>query len=74
MKSAPWILLACTFGAIVWLALALINAENVRHGLMSGLCPHPVFKGEIDASCLASMQSRAHWWQHLQYGLTHLHR
>jgi hypothetical protein len=74
VKSAPWILLACVLGAIVWLTLALVNAENVRHGLMSGLCADPVFKGEIDRACLASVQSRVHWWQHVQHGLTHLHR
>lgn len=74
MKSLPWILLGWALGGVIWLALALVSAENVRHGLMSGLCADPVYKGEIDGKCLASMQSRAHWWQHLQHGLTHLHR
>jgi hypothetical protein len=67
-------LLGGALGGVIWLALALVSAENVRHGLMSGLCADPVYKGEIDAKCLASMQSRTHWWQHLQHGLTHLHR
>jgi hypothetical protein len=74
VKSLPWTLLACALGLIIWLSLALHNTENKRHALMSGLCADPVLKGEIDARCLASVHSRAHWWQHLQHGLTHLHR
>lgn len=74
MKFLPWTLLGCALGLIIWLGLALLNAENQRHALMSGLCADQVFKGEIDASCLASVQSRTHWWQHLQHGLTHLQR
>jgi hypothetical protein len=74
VKSLPWTLLGCAIGLIIWLSLALVNAENQRHALMSGLCADRAFKGEIDDQCLASVQSRAHWWQHLQHGLTHLQR
>ncbi|WBS04418.1 hypothetical protein OU994_09095 [Pseudoduganella sp. SL102] len=55
-----------------WLAAALVNAENQRHALMTKQCQDRVFKEEVDKTCLLSVRSREHWWQHLGYGLGHL--
>jgi hypothetical protein len=50
-----------------------VNAENQRNALISKQCRDPVFKTELDKSCLRTVQSREHWWQHLSYAMTHLH-
>ena len=59
-------------GLAVWLAIALVNAENQRHALMSKKCVDPVFKTEVDLACLQLVNSREHWWNHLWYGMTNL--
>lgn len=65
--------LAVLFAAIaIWLGIALVNAENQRHSLMTNKCPDPVFKGEIDRTCLLTVRSRDHWWEHLWHGATHV--
>lgn len=55
-----------------WLAAALVNAENQRHALMTKQCQDRVFKEEVDRTCLLTVRSREHWWQHLGYGMRHL--
>ena len=72
MRQLPWTLLVLAIGLIVWLSLALVNAENLRHALMTGVCADRVFKGEIDTRCRASVKSRESAWQHLAYALTHV--
>ncbi|MET3132178.1 hypothetical protein AAKU55_002448 [Oxalobacteraceae bacterium GrIS 1.11] len=72
MKQLPWTLLALTTGLIFWLGLAVVNAENQRNALITRVCADPVFKGEVDAKCLANIASRPHWWQHLSYAMSHL--
>lgn len=67
-----WSSLVLALGFIVWLCIALVNAENQRNAVMRNLCPDPLFKGALDARCLATVQSRQHWWQHVSYALTHL--
>lgn len=72
MKQLPWTLLALALGMGVWLALAVVHAENERNALITRACADPVFKGEVDAKCLANIKSREHWWQHLTYAMTHV--
>lgn len=72
MKQLPWTLLLIAAALIVWLALALVQAENQRNALVSKTCADPVFKGEVDPKCLAHVKSREHWWQHLSYALQHV--
>jgi hypothetical protein len=72
MKQLPWTLLALALGMSVWLALAVVHAENERNALITRACADPVFKGEVDAKCLANIKSREHWWQHLTYAMTHV--
>ncbi len=67
-----WSLLAIAIGLILWLAIALINAENQRNALMTKACQDRVFAAETDTHCLAFVKSRAHWWEHLSYALTHV--
>ena len=69
MKQLPWALLVVALGLAVWLALALVGAENMRHALMNKACP-PIH-GQVDSHCLADVSSREHWWQHLGYAMTH---
>lgn len=73
MKQLPWALLSLAVALMLWLALALVTAENQRYALFSGSCADPVFKADIDVKCVATVESREHWWQHLAYALTHLH-
>lgn len=62
--------LAVLFGLLaIWLAIALVNAENQRHALATNRCPDPVFKTGIDKKCLVTVRSRDHWWEHLWYGV-----
>ena len=72
MKQLPWTLLVLAIGLIIWLSLALVNAENQRNALMNKVCADRVFKGEVDSKCLASVKSRDSAWQHLSYALTHV--
>ena len=67
-----WSLLVIALGLILWLAIALVSAENQRYALMTRVCQDRVFPAELDAHCLAFVHSRAHWWQHLSYALSHL--
>ena len=67
-----WGLAVFFAGLAVWLAIALVNAENQRYALMTNKCPDPLFKGGIDKACLVTVRSRDHWWEHLWYGITHV--
>ena len=78
-KPVPHNLLSATLAlvvvfafAILWLCIALVNAENQRYALMTNKCADPLFKGEIDRQCLVMVHSREHWWQHLWYGVSHV--
>jgi hypothetical protein len=64
-----WSGLVLTLGLAIWLAIALINAENQRYAMEIGKCQDPVFKGSIDKRCLETVQSREHWWDHLYFAL-----
>ena len=72
VNHLAWSLVAFFAGLAIWLAIALVNAENQRHALMTNKCPDPVFKTGVDKACLYTVRSRDHWWQHLGYGLGHL--
>ncbi len=72
VNHVAWSLLVLMMGLVLWLAIALVNAENQRHALMTKQCADPVFKGEVDAICMQVVNSRPHWWDHLWYGLTHV--
>ncbi len=72
VNQLAWTLVVLFAGLAVWLAIALVNAENQRNALMNKQCADPVFKGEIDTRCLLVVKSREHWWQHRWYGATHL--
>ena len=67
-----WCLVVVLACLVFWLAIALVNAENQRNALVSRQCQDPIFKGEIDQQCLATVHSREHWWQHLWYGMRHV--
>jgi hypothetical protein len=67
-----WCLAVVLGGLVVWLSIALVNAENQRNALMTNKCADPVFKGAIDQQCLMTVHSRDHWWEHLWYGFTHV--
>jgi hypothetical protein len=67
-----WCLVLALAALAFWLSIALINAENQRHALMTNQCADPVFKGSIDQACLLAVHSREHWWEHLWYGVTHI--
>ena len=67
-----WTLAVLMAGLALWLGIALVNAENQRHALMTKQCADPVFKGDVDQRCLLTVSSRDHWWEHLWYGATHL--
>lgn len=72
VNHLAWSLAILMFGLVLWLAVALINAENQRYALMTKKCVDPMFKEEVDKVCMQTVQSRPHWWEHLWYGLTHL--
>ncbi|MFC0250802.1 hypothetical protein [Massilia consociata] len=72
VNHVAWSLAVFFAGVAVWLAIALVNAENQRHALMTNKCPDPLFKGGIDKACLVTVRSRDHWWEHLWYGVTHV--
>jgi hypothetical protein len=72
VNQLAWTLAVLFGGLVIWLSIALVNAENQRYALMTNKCPDPVFKGEIDKRCLVLVRSREHWWQHWWYGFTHV--
>ncbi|GJI98759.1 hypothetical protein [Duganella vulcania] len=72
INHVAWSLAVLALGFIVWLLIALTNAENQRNALMTKQCADPVFKGELDKKCLHTVHSREHWWQHVGYALTHV--
>ncbi|MES2316132.1 MAG: hypothetical protein V4631_01440 [Pseudomonadota bacterium] len=72
INQVAWTLVVVMAGIAVWLAIALVNAENQRNALMTKQCVDPVFKEEIDVACMQVVNSRPHWWDHLWYGVTHL--
>ena len=74
VNHLAWSLLAIAVGLILWLTIAIVNAENLRQALATKACRDRVFYAELDQRCLAFVQTRDHWWQHLQHGLIHLHR
>ena len=73
INHVAWSLAVLLAGLALWLGIALVNAENQRHALITKQCADPVFKGDVDVICMQVVSSRAHWWQHLWYGMTHLH-
>lgn len=72
VNQLAWTLVVLFAGLVVWLAIALVNAENQRYALMTNKCPDPVFKGAIDQQCMVMVHSRDHWWQHLWFALSHV--
>jgi len=72
VNHVAWGLVVLFAGLTVWLAIALVNAENQRNALMTGACQDPLFKGVVDKACLVTVHSRDHWWEHLWYGFTHV--
>lgn len=72
INHVAWTVAVLALGFIVWLLIALTNAENQRNALMTRQCADPVFKGEIDKKCLRTVHSREHWWEHVGYALTHV--
>lgn len=72
VNHLAWSLVVALAILAFWLAAALVNAENQRHALMTRQCQDRVFKEEIDKTCLLTVRSREHWWQHLGYGISHL--
>jgi hypothetical protein len=72
VNHVAWALALFMAGLALWLGIALVNAENQRHALMTKQCADPVFKGEVDVICMQVVRSRPHWWEHLWYGMTHL--
>jgi hypothetical protein len=72
INQVAWTLAVVLAGLVMWLCVALINAENQRYALMTNKCADPLFKGELDQKCLVTVRSRDHWWEHLGYAMTHL--
>ncbi|MDQ1815302.1 hypothetical protein RBA41_18540 [Massilia sp. CCM 9210] len=72
INQLAWSLVVVLCSIVVWFAIAIVNAENQRHALITKQCADPVFKGEVDMRCLQVVSSRPHWWEHLWYGITHL--
>ena len=72
VNQVAWTLVVLLGGLVIWLCIALVNAENQRNALITNQCADPVFKGAVDPRCLHTVHSREHWWQHAWYGLTHL--
>jgi hypothetical protein len=67
-----WSLVVLLTGVILWLCLALVHAENQRYALETNQCQDRIFPGSVDKQCLLTVNSRAHWWQHLSYAVTHV--
>jgi hypothetical protein len=72
VNQLAWTLAVLFAGIVIWLSIALVNAENQRYALMTNKCPDPLFKGSIDQQCLVMVHSRDHWWEHLWYAMTHV--
>lgn len=72
VNQLAWTLVVIFAFAIVWLSIALVNAENQRYALMANKCPDPIFKGEIDRQCLVTVHARDHWWENWWYAVTHV--
>lgn len=72
VNHLAWCLVVVLFLLAGWLGVALVNAENQRHALMTRQCQDRVFKAEVDKTCLLTVRSREHWWQHLGYAMGHL--
>ena len=72
VNHIAWSLVVILFGIVIWLCIALVNAENQRYALITNQCPDPVFKGAVDKACLYTVKSRDHWSEHLWYGFTHV--
>jgi hypothetical protein len=71
INHVAWSLCILSMFAALWLAIALVSAENQRYAMYKGMCRDQVFKESIDKECLALAQSRDHWWQHLWHAVTH---
>ena len=67
-----WTLLSLALGLLVWLLIALSNAENQRNALATKVCQDQVFPAEIDRKCLSMVRTREHWWQHVYASLMNL--
>lgn len=67
-----WALAIFSAGVAIWLAIALVSAENQRYALMTNKCPDPLFEGGVDKACLETVRSRDHWWEHLWVAVTHV--
>jgi hypothetical protein len=72
VNHLAWTLVVLFAFGVLWLSIALVNAENQRYALMTNKCPDILFKGEIDKQCLVTVESRDHWWEHWWYGVTHV--
>ena len=72
VNHIAWTLALLMTALALWLGIALVNAENQRHALLSKQCQDPMFVTEVDMTCLQVVDSRPHWWDHLWYGVTHL--
>jgi hypothetical protein len=72
INQLAWTLVVVLAGLVIWLCIALVNAENQRYALASGKCADPLFKGELDKKCLVMVRSRDHWWEHAWYAMTHV--
>ena len=72
VNHVAWSLVVILAGVVIWLCIALVNAENQRHALMTNKCQDPVFKGEVDKACLYTVRSRDHWWEDLGYAFIHV--
>jgi hypothetical protein len=71
VNHLAWTLVVLLAGLVFWLVLAVVNAENQRNALANKQCRDQVFKEEIDRSCLLTVTSRDHWWEHLWYAMKH---
>ena len=72
VNHLAWSLVALFAFVTIWLAIALVHAENQRNALVNNLCRDQVFNTGVDTKCLMTVESRDHWWQHLWYGVTHV--
>ncbi len=61
-------LVLCAF-ILVWLAIALVRAENQRYALLLGMCTQEAPIRMVDFDCLDRVQTRTGWWWHLFYAL-----
>lgn len=72
VNHIAWSLVVILLGLVLWLCIALINAENQRNALLTNRCQDQVFKSGVDRACLYTVRSRDHWWEHLWYGFIHV--